>query len=376
MLEVVTNAIEISPEQCISFADYMELVLYHPEQGYYSSGNVNIGSQGDFFTSSSLGADFGELLAEQLIEMLEIIGFSNFFTIVEVGGGFGNLAADILNYLKQKYVEVYQKINYIIVEASPNLIEQQKKYLKAFDNIRWKTWQEIDDNSLIGCIFSNELVDAFPVHRVTLQNKVLKEIYVSWDENQFKEVIQSISTPKLLGYFDLIEIDLTSDEYPENYRTEVNLKALDWLETISRKLKKGYLITIDYGYTAAKYYHPQRYQGTLNCYYQHRHHPNPYVNLGKQDITTHVDFTALEKQGNLLELDTVGITQQGLFLMALGLGDRLANLSNGNYTLPDILKRRDALHQLINPGGLGGFNVLIQSKGIGQSRILKGLSEQ
>ena len=201
--EIISQKITHSPEQRITFAEYMDLVLYHPQYGYYNSDRLKIGAKGDFFTSSSLGEYFGELLAEQLIEMLKIIGFSNSFALVEVGGGSGNLAADILNYLKQKYVEVYQKINYIIVEASPNLIEQQKKYLKAFDNIRWKTWQEIDDNSLIGCIFSNELVDAFPVHRVTLQNKVLKEIYVSWDENQFKEVIQSISTPKLLGYFDL-----------------------------------------------------------------------------------------------------------------------------------------------------------------------------
>ncbi|MGK7939818.1 MAG: class I SAM-dependent methyltransferase, partial [Crocosphaera sp.] len=246
--------------------------------------------------------------------------------------------------------------------------------LKEFNNVSWKTWQEITDNSIIGCIFSNELIDAFPVHRVTIENKVLKEIYVTWDNNQFKEVIESISTPELLDYFDLIDIDLTRDEYPQNYRTEVNLQALSWLRTISKKIKKGYLITIDYGYTAAKYYHSQRYQGTLNCYYQHRHHPNPYVNLGEQDITTHVNFTALEKQGNLLGLEKVGLIQQGLFLMALGLGDRLANLSNGNYQLAEILKRRDALHQLINPTGLGGFNVLIQSKGIEQNRILKGLS--
>ncbi|MDJ0507892.1 MAG: class I SAM-dependent methyltransferase [Crocosphaera sp.] len=374
MLEVVVDAIKNSPNQCISFYEYMELVLYHPEQGYYGSGKVNIGSQGDFFTSSSLGADFGELLAEQLIEMAEIIGFYNSFTLIEVGGGSGNLAADILTYLKHKYAELYNQVDYIIVEASPSLIEQQKNYLTAFNNVTWKTWQEIDDNSIIGCIFSNELIDAFPVHRVTVQNKVLKEVYVTWDDNGFKEVIGAISTPKLLDYFDLIDVDLTNDEYAENYQTEVNLKGLNWLETVAKKIKKGYLLTIDYGYNATKYYHPQRYQGTLNCYYQHRHHDNPYVNLGQQDMTTHVDFTALEKQGTLLGLETVGLTQQGLFLMALGLGDSLAELSNGNYTLPEILKRRDALHQLINPTGLGGFKVLIQGKRIETNRQLKGLS--
>ncbi|MGK7942728.1 MAG: SAM-dependent methyltransferase, partial [Crocosphaera sp.] len=130
MFEIVTDAIQKTPKQCITFADYMELVLYHPQQGYYGSGKVNIGSQGDFFTSSSLGSDFGELLTEQLIEIVEIVGLSDPFTMVEVGGGTGQLAADLLNYLQQKYAEIYEKINYIIVEASPSLIEQQKHNLK------------------------------------------------------------------------------------------------------------------------------------------------------------------------------------------------------------------------------------------------------
>ncbi|MDJ0845694.1 class I SAM-dependent methyltransferase [Crocosphaera sp.] len=375
MLEIIIDTIQKSSNNCITFANYMNLVLYHYEQGYYASGKVHIGSQGDFFTSSSLGADFGELLAKQFREMLDSIDSYDSFSLVEVGAGLGNLTADILNYFKNKYSQLYQKINYIIVEKSYGLIEKQKNNLKEFDNISWKTWEEIENQSLIGCIFSNELIDAFPIHQVTVKNKQLKEIYVTWYDNHLKEVIADISTPQLLDYFELIDIDITNDAYPENYRTEVNLQALDWLKTVSTKLKKGFLLTIDYGYQALKYYHPQRYQGTLNCYYQHRHHHNPYVNLGQQDITAHVDFTALEKQGNLLGLTTVGLTQQGLFLMALGLGDRLADLSNGNYTLPEILNRRDALHQLINSTGLGGFNVLIQSKGIEQNPLLTGLKQ-
>ncbi|MGB5593998.1 MAG: class I SAM-dependent methyltransferase [Crocosphaera sp.] len=375
MFQFIKDAIQTNPNQCITFADYMDLVLYHPEQGYYSSGKVNIGSQGDFFTASSLGSYFGELLAEQFIEIAEILGFPEPFTLVEVGAGSGVLAADILHYLKQQYPEFYKQINYIIVEESEGLIEQQQDYLKDFDKITWKPWQDITDNSIIGCIFSNELIDAFPVHQIIVQNQTLKEVYVTYLDNQLKEVIQKISNPKLLDYFQLIDIDLTSNNYPENYRTEVNLKALDWLKLVSEKINKGYLLTIDYGYMATKYYHPQRYQGTLKCYYQHRHHHNPYVNLGQQDITSHVDFTALQKQGNLLGLNTVGLTEQGLFLMALGLGDRLAELSNGNYKLPEIFKGRDALHQLIDPRGLGGFKVLIQSKGIGENKPLKGLKQ-
>ena len=134
------------------------------------------------------------------------------------------------------------------------------------------------------------------------------------------------------------------------------------------------MITIDYGYTADKYYHPQRNRGTLQCYYQHRYHHDPYINLGYQDITVHANFTALECQGKLWELEKIGFTQQGLFLMALGLGDRLNELSSGKYNVREIFQRRDALHQLINPTGLGGFGVLIQGKGLPEkARCLSGL---
>lgn len=375
MLEIIIDSIETSPNNCITFADYMDLVLYHPKKGYYSSAQIDIGSQGDFFTSSSLGSDFGELLAEQFKEMSAVLNSSDSFTLVEVGAGTGSLAADILHYFKIQYPDFYQNIKYIIVEESQGLIAEQKHKLQEFEIVTWKSWQDITDNSIVGCIFSNELIDAFPVHQIVVEDQTVKEIYLTWENNQIKEIIDNISSSRLLEYFQLVDIDLTRDDYPENYRTEVNLKALDWLQVVTNKIKKGYLLTIDYGYSASKYYHPQRYQGTLNCYYQHRHHHNPYVNLGEQDITTHVNFTALEKQGNLLGLETVGLTQQGLFLMALGLGDRLSELSNGNYTLPEILKRRDALHQLINPTGLGGFKVLIQGKEIDKNKPLKGLRE-
>ena len=374
MMQIVIDTIQKSPNQCITFADFMNLVLYHPQQGYYSSGQVNIGSQGDFFTASSLGADFGELLAEQFWEMAGTLGFPEPFHLVEVGAGSGILASDILDYLSNKYPDFYATINYLIIEESQGLIEQQKKQLKDIDKITWKSWQEVADSSIIGCIFSNELIDAFPVHRVVSQNHTLKEVYVTFTDNQLQEIFGDLSTSQLANYFKLVDIDLTTKDYPENYQTEVNLNALDWLKIVAQKLKIGYLLTLDYGYSAAKYYHPQRYRGTLNCYYQHHHHHNPYVNLGKQDITAHVDFTALEKQGQLLGLETLGLTKQGLFLMALGLGDRLSALSNGQYSLSDVLTRRDALHQLIDPTGLGGFQVLIQGKGLDLSQKQRSLT--
>ncbi len=185
--------------------------------------------------------------------------------------------------------------------------------------------------------------------------------------------------PRLTAYFDLVELDLPSSAYPEGYRSEVNLAALDWISAIAARLRRGYLLTIDYGYTAAQYYNPARSQGTLQCHYRHTTNDDPYSHVGQQDLTAHVDFTALERQGALSGLEKVGFTQQGLFLMALGLGDRLAanNQGENNLSLSDTLRRREALHLLMNPLGLGGFGVLIQSKGLKgleKTHLLQGLS--
>lgn len=377
-MQFIIEAIEQSPQQKITFADYMSLALYHPQEGYYSSGRAKIGTQGDFFTASSLGSDFGELLAEQFFEMWKLLGSPKVFDLVEIGAGSGLCAADILKYLHDNYPNFYEVINYVIVEEAQGLVEKQESTLSLINKgnkVIWKSWDEIEDLSLTGCLFSNELVDAFPVHLVTINSQELTEIYVTHSEGKIKEVISELSTTEIIDYFNLIDIDLSTNEYPKDYRTEVNLKALDWLKNIYLKLQRGYLLTIDYGYTASKYYHPQRHRGTLKCYYKHRHHNNPYVNIGKQDITSHVNFTALEKKGKLLNLETVKFTQQGLFLMGLGLGNRLSELSTGKYDFPNVIKRRDTLHQLINPMGLGGFGILLQSKGLTveeKGRALKG----
>lgn len=390
--KIIVDTITNSPNQRITFAEYMDLVLYHPKQGYYTTGVVNIGSEGDFFTSPHLANDFGELLAEQFAEMWEILGHPTPFNLVEMGAGQGILAADVLGYLQRRHPDCFEILDYIIVEKAAGLIAKQQHLLKPLNfPVRWLSLEEIAENSITGCFFSNELVDALPVHQVVIVEKQLQEVYVtisntSNNQINFVEVIDIPSTPQLSQYFDFVAIDLTSDAYPNGYRTEVNLAALDWLKTVANRLEKGFLLTIDYGYPAARYYQPARHQGTLQCYLQHQHHDNPYLYVGHQDITAHVDFTALERQGELWGLSNVGFTQQGLFLMALGLGDRLTALSCYDSSrgqvdasakdVMAIMQRRDALHQLINPMGIGGFGVLIQSKGWNseQENTLKGLS--
>jgi SAM-dependent MidA family methyltransferase len=388
LCQAVASRIAASPQKRITFSEYMDLVLYHPEHGYYSSDAVKIGFRGgDFFTSVSLGADFGELLGVQFYQMWEILGQPAPFSLVEMGAGQGMLASHILNYIQLHYADFFAVLEYIIVEKSPTFRQEQQQRLSAFP-VSWCNLEEILPNSITGCFFSNELVDALPVHQFTLEAGKLHEIYVTTQTDEgyitspsspllFLEVIGEPSTPQLREYFQLVGIDLAPNIYADGYRSEINLAALDWLSIVADRLQRGYVLTIDYGYPASRYYNPRRSQGTLQCYYQHRYHDNPYINVGRQDITAHVDFTALECWGKRCNLEQVGFTQQGLFLMALGLGDRLVALSQQEQPIGKLLQRRDALHQLLNPTGIGGFGVLVQSKGLREteaSQVLTGLT--
>ncbi|MEG4283161.1 class I SAM-dependent methyltransferase [Microcoleus sp. A006_D1] len=383
---LISERIAASPQQRITFAEYMDLALYHPQHGYYNGDRPNIGKQGDFITSPHWSADFAEVLGEQFVEMWQILGKPHAFAIVEMGAGRGTFAANVLQYLQRKYSDLFKTLEYIIVEISPVLQAEQQQKLADFKIVKWCNWDEIANNSIVGCFFSNELVDALPVHQFIVEKRQICEIYVAAAEEQneqsgskFIEVVGELSNLKIAEYFDLVGIDLSASVYADGYRSEVNLAALDWIGTVAEKLQRGYLLTIDYGHPAHRYYNPRRTEGTLQCYYRHRYHSNPYINVGRQDLTAHADFTALEKQGELCGLEVMGFTQQALFLMMLGVGDRIASLSTNDAQVLDLttfLRRREALHQLIDPMGLGGFGVLVQSKGLKEDEKgekLKGL---
>lgn len=358
----------------VTFAQFMEWALYEPGLGYYEQGSP-IGP--DYLTSPHLAPDFAQLLAEQMLQFWEILGSPSVFAVIEMGAGSGRLAEDWLTYVQTAHPLFWQALEYRILERSATLRQLQQERLAAFrDKVSWldgathlaeQDWDGIPDQSVTGCFFSNELVDAFPVHRVQVQDGALREIYVAVGETGFREVLGELSSPALREYF--VRLGIPVESYPQGYQTEVNLRALDWLHLLSRKLRRGYVLTLDYGHTADRYYSPHRSQGTLLAYRQHSSHTDPYVQVGSQDLTAHVDFTTLQQVGEPLGLQTLGWTRQSNFLVCLGLTERLSALSQAAETVDigQVLQRRQALHSLLDPMGLGGFGVLVQAKGLTDS---------
>jgi len=352
----------------ITFADYMELALYHPEYGYYTSGKEKIGKRGDYYTNSDVHSVFGELIARQLEQMWRLLG-SNRFTVVEIGAGKGWLCHDILNHIKNEYPEFFEKIDYKIVEISRDLIERQSDTLKGFEEkVSWESFSEdgFSFSPIEGCFLSNEFVDSLSVHQVIVEDNYLKEIYVTTTDGVLCEKIDELSNPELENYFKELNINLKDGQ-----RAEVNLKALDWVKNISRCLNRGFVITIDYGHLAEEFYSEERCSGTLMCYFEHTTSENPYERIGNQDITSHVNLSSIIEAGIKSGLSTTGFVRQSNFLIALGILNKM-NDAKGDFSKLLTMKN------LFMPGGMGDiFKVLIQHKGVNSPELigLRSMSE-
>ena len=221
----------IKNEGPMPFEAFMEMALYEPGIGYYASENIDIGKAGDFFTSQHLHPVFGAMIGRQLEEMWEILGRPSVFHAVELGAGTGLLCLDIMNYLHDK--ALFDALAYVIVEINPFLRDKQKKLLHPYSGkVKWvSSLQEL--SAIEGCILSNELLDAFPVHLVEMDEE-LKEIYVAVADGHFTEIKGPLSTDSLASYLKEFSIEL-----PAGYRTEINLRIRDWLASSSEILSKG-----------------------------------------------------------------------------------------------------------------------------------------
>ncbi len=352
----------------IPFAEFMDWVLYHPTLGYYSSPKEKIGQEGDYYTSLNIHPVFGNLIARQLHQMWGILGRPKPFTVAEMGAGKGFLSLDILSYCRSHWPSFYDALFYLLTEKSAVFEEQQRVLLKDFMNsenkVEWVTPSLLGKGArpFTGCLLSNELIDSFPVHRVQQTDGKLKEIYVGAQDDSLTEVFGPLSTPLLEAYLQDYGCPLQ-----EGQRAEINLQALEWLEGVNRSLQRGFVLTLDYGFEAEKLYHPARPEGTLLCYFRHTTSSNPYHRLGVQDITAHVNFTALISKGESLGLQRVGFTEQYKFLAALGLLQDLKQLEKKShqYSTLDFWKNHLAMRNFLIPGGMGTlFKVLAQSKDV------------
>jgi SAM-dependent MidA family methyltransferase len=354
----------------ITFAEFMAGCLYEPGLGYYTSPGKKVGAEGDFYTSSNVHQVFGRLIAREIHRMWQTMDEPGEFDIVEVGAGNGRLAADVMNALAELDRGFYAAVTCRLIEAEPSLRELQREMLGAHLNkVAWSDPADLADRRLSfrGCLYSNELIDSFPVHLVEMTPAGLKEVYVTASADDFGEVISEPSTPELAAYLERLGITLLPGQ-----RAEINLAAPAWLKSAATALGRGFVMTIDYGFTAAELYAPHRKNGSLLCYYRHTIEENPYLRVGQQDITSHVDFTTLIAIGEQAGLDTVWFGEQYRFLMGAGIMEEMMRLEQSAMTESERLKNRLGLKKLMLPdGGMGDtFKVLIQSKGVDNPRLL------
>ncbi len=342
----------------LTFRDFMALALYDPAQGYYSTASQRIGRAGDFYTSSSISGHFGNLLARQIQAIWHALGQPADFTVVECGAGTGDLAADILTALGTDVPDILHHLRYVIDERSPAMRAAQAARLAAFpEQVRWQTLDELSGAPVTGLIFSNELVDALPVHLLTRRQGQYLEGLVSVSRGQLCLIWGTSTLPHdFAAYLALGEIELAEDE-----QCEVALDALDWLTKAAAALARGYLVTIDYGDTGPHL--SGRPTGTIRGFTRHHVSEDLLANPGQQDLTADVNFSALIQHGVHHGLRCVRLTRQADYLIQLGLLDLLAaatRLEDGRKALQERL----ALKHFLVPGGFGDrFKVLVQARG-------------
>ncbi|MEK7804007.1 MAG: SAM-dependent methyltransferase [Deltaproteobacteria bacterium] len=352
---------QIEKKNRITFAEFMDIALYWPGKGYYTSENVRWGKDGDYLTSIDVSPVFGRLLAYQINEMWQNLDSPPQFSIIEIGAGREELSFHIRDTIKKLFPEFYKAADFQLVDVNPihiQKLEERTSFHSSIEDIK---------PGITGCIISNELIDAFPVHRV-VEMDGLKEIYVGYEDAGFMEIRGELSSSGLNDYLEKIGIKLEQGQ-----KAEINLKALDWIKSIGALLERGFVITIDYGLPARELFRHNR-NGNLHCYYRHTMNNNPFHQIGYQDITAKVDFTSLAAAGRDAGLEVTGFTTQFYFFMGIGaLGEfkEVEELNMGNL---DAFQWNQGIKELMLPGGMGDdFKVLIQHKDV-EAPLLKGFS--
>jgi SAM-dependent MidA family methyltransferase len=332
----------------ITFAKYMDACLYDPQHGYYTRAGQS--PRRDYFTSVDASPIFGRLLARQFQEMWVQLGRPAEFLLVEPGAGTGALAAQILDFAAESFPEFYTALRYVAVErsAARRAAAAVNSLAPHLDAKRFAMASDMPAQIPCGCIFSNEFFDALPVHRLVREANELREIYVGSGTNGLCEQFGPLSSPALAEY--LTEQGITLQE---GQLAEVNLEACAWIAEMGARLGRGFVLTIDYGHEAQELYDHLHMRGTLLAYEKHRASENFFRAPGQQDLTAHVNFTALDRHGIRAGLQRTGFTSQS------------ATMTESQQTRARLLFKT-----LVYPEGMGEtFQILIQHKGIAHPHL-------
>lgn len=347
----------IGERGAITFAEFMELALFWRYGGYYLAGNP-IGHAGDFYTSPQVHPVFGAMLALQLYQMWQVLDQPNPFTVVEQGAGNGLLCRDVAVCARDLPAGFCRSLRYLCLERRAGWgVEATHRSTVQISRV---TAAEFPFKHLLGCILSNEFLDSFPVHQVTMRQGVLQEVCVILNGEDLETCLGEPSTPALAARLGNLGIELK-----EGQTAEINLGLDGWTETVAASLEAGFVLSVDYGDTAAGIYSPERrYRGALTTYYRHMQTDDPLRHIGHQDITSQVDFTSAINAGHRVGLEPLGYLSQGQFLRNLGIDRIQRRLTSLGLVQRDADANRAGMLDLTRAGGLGEFKVLIQAKGV------------
>lgn len=366
----------------ITFARFMELALYHPEHGYYLAADRRPGRGGDFLTAPEVHPFFGFALAKQIADCWDRLDRPDPFVVREYGAGIGGLAYDIIAGLSTERPELVAALQYQLLEPNPHRREQVMAAMAQVNLTNRVSAADLksvaDIEPITGVILANEVADALPVHRLIVRENGMREAFVEWNqENRTFQEIEGEPSDPAFGNPMLENLAAQGITVSDGDRLDVSPAASHWFANAAASLDRGYTIVIDYGYAATELYQGHRLAGTVRAYSSHSVSDNPFRLIGEQDLTAHVDFTALERAGHDAGLVTAGLTTHGAFLASTGLGDLLVQLQQQPDTDPAAYYRAQAaIFRLIDPGGMGRFGVLVMAKNAPTAPPLLGLREQ
>ena len=352
---------EIEDRGGISFRRFVELSLFHPRFGYYSSGRAAIGKGGDFYTAPSVHRSFGETLSRFAAASRELLGEER-LRILEFGASGGGLALDILEALRRDCPDVYGGIDYAMVEtSSPAVGEARRRLEEHGGRVRWvDDVREIGPGGFRGVVVANEFLDSLPFHRLRHDGEGMKEVFLGTRGGELEEILADIEDGDVREFSERY-----FGEYAEGEEAEARPLSAAWLGEVGSVLDKGFVLVVDYGFLAPELYSRGRRKGTFRCFYRHELCDDPYARPGEQDITADVNFSELIRAGNALGLDVVRYATQGQFLADWGILDILEK-----YGGPENQADRLAVKTLIMPEFMGSrFKALVLAKGFSKEEL-------